>query len=96
MPDTTTYRGNKLEVKKAGRKNQLSINEQNIASFTNDELKQGMTTQYSYLPANDLMSYCQIWCTAGCSCGGSAVFDDLNAVVELDALDDLCELSKAA
>ena len=55
MPDTTTYRGNKLEVKKAGRKNQLSINEQNIASFTNDELKQGMTTQYSYLPANDLI-----------------------------------------
>ena len=54
MPDTTTYRGNKLEVKKAGRKHQLSINGKNIASFTNDELKQGVTTQHSYLPANDL------------------------------------------
>ncbi|MDE0002185.1 MAG: hypothetical protein OXQ29_05790 [Rhodospirillaceae bacterium] len=53
MPDTAIYRGNKLEVKRSGRKKLLSINGENIASFTNDELKQGIATQYSYLPAND-------------------------------------------
>ena len=41
-------------------------------------------------------SYCQIWCTAGCSCGGLAVLDELYSVVELDALDDLCELAESA
>ena len=55
MADTAMYRDNKLEVKKIGKKNQLSINGESIASFTNDELKQGMTTQYSYLPADDLI-----------------------------------------
>ncbi len=53
MPDTTTYRGNELKVKKTKRKIRLSINGENIASFTSDELKQGVTSQYSYLPAND-------------------------------------------
>ena len=34
-------------------------------------------------------------CTGGCSCGGSAVLDDLDAVVERDSLDDLGEVSEA-
>ena len=38
----------------------------------------------------------QIWCTAGCSCGGSAVLDELYSVVERDSLDDLGELAEAA
>ena len=42
-----------------------------------------------------LESYCQIWCTGGCSCGGSAVLDDLDAVVEPDSLDDLREVAEA-
>ena len=41
-------------------------------------------------------SYSQIWCTASSSCGGSAVLDDLGAVVELHALDHLPELAEAA
>ena len=41
-------------------------------------------------------SYSQIWCTAGWSCGGSAVLDDLDAVVEFHSLDDLGELPEAA
>ena len=41
-------------------------------------------------------SHCQFWCTAGWSCGGSAVLDDLNAIVELDSLDHFRELSEAA
>ncbi len=53
MANKATYRGNKLEVKESDGQYQLSINGEDIASFTNDELKQGMTTQYGYLPAND-------------------------------------------
>ena len=41
-------------------------------------------------------SYSQIWCTASSSCSGSAVLDDLDAVVELHSLDDLGELLEAA
>ena len=40
-------------------------------------------------------SYCQIWCTTGCSCGGSAVLDDLDAVVEPDSLNDLREVAES-
>ena len=47
----------------------------------------------NYLPKSG--SYCQIWCTGGCSCGGSAVLDDLDAVVEPDSLDDLGEVAEA-
>jgi len=43
-----------------------------------------------------MSSYCQFWCTAGWSCGGSAVLDELNAVVELDAFDDLGEVSESS
>ena len=41
-------------------------------------------------------SYSQIWCTAGWSCGGSAILDDLDAVVEFHSLDHFRELPKAA
>ena len=41
-------------------------------------------------------SYCQIWCTEGWSCDGPAVLGDLDAVVELHALDHLAELTEAA
>ena len=41
-------------------------------------------------------SYSQIWCTASSSCGGSAVLDDLDAVVEFHSLDNLGELLEAA
>ena len=51
--------------------------------------------EISGVPQN-LRSYSQIWCTAGWSCGGSAVLDDLVAVGELDSLDDLGELLEAA
>ena len=43
-----------------------------------------------------LWSYCQIWCTEGWSCDGPAVLGDLDAVVELQALDHLAELTEAA
>jgi len=45
---------------------------------------------------NPRSSYYQIWCTAGCSCDGSAVLDELNAVVELDTFDDLGEVSDSS
>ena len=38
----------------------------------------------------------QSWCTAGWSCSSSAVFDGLNAVVELDSFDDLRDLAETA
>ena len=40
-------------------------------------------------------SYCQIWCTGGCSCDGSAVLGDLNAVLQLGSLNDLREVAEA-
>ena len=43
-----------------------------------------------------LQSYCQIWCTEGWSCGGSAVLYDLDTVRELDPLDHFAELPEAA
>ena len=41
-------------------------------------------------------SYFQIRCTAGWSCGGSAVLDELNAIVKLDSVDHLCKVPEAA
>ena len=41
-------------------------------------------------------SHCRIRCTAGGSCGGSAVVDELDAVAEPDSLEDLGEGAEAA
>ena len=52
---------------------------------------------HSYFRWDDgTASYSQIWCTASSSCGGSAVLDDLDAVVEFHSLDHFRELPKAA
>ena len=48
------------------------------------------------LPFPPMKSQCRFGCTAGWSCGGPAVLDELHCVVEPGFLDDLRERSKSA
>ena len=55
MPETETYRGNKLKVKSTNGKHALQINGKEIAVFGRDELQQGVNTDYNFLPASDIL-----------------------------------------
>ena len=63
---------------------------------TSDKTAVARFSRRGYVEARRGQSYCQIWCTEGWSCDGPAVLGDLDAVVELHALDHLAELPEAA